>query len=96
MLVVDDLSAGARDGVLVRAPPLGARPRAVARAAEGWVPWVAEQLQRGAMRSRLRGYLRRALPTGAPAEAADEADRMLALAKRRGRSANGPERGRSD
>ena len=51
--------------------------------AESWVPWVAEQLQRGVDEVELKDYLRRALPVAAVAEAADEAERMLSLAKDR-------------
>ena len=54
--------------------------------AESWVPWVAEQLQRGVGEYEIKEYLlRTALPSDAVADAAEEADRMLALAKRRAR-----------
>lgn len=54
--------------------------------AESWVPWVAEQLQRGVGEPEIKEYLlRTALPSDSVVDAADEADNMLKLAKRRAR-----------
>ena len=51
----------------------------MAAASESWVPWLAEQLERGHDPVDLRSYLRRALPTADDAAA----DAMLANAQQR-------------